>query len=261
MFSAGISQWLGMCAVTFGQRHLLSTSRLRNGELYNSSRGGVWKPNSIFVWMLAATWLAVISCSRYCRADLCVVRSMEFAKGGSLQALRCNEDLWHLRFVATRSRLVDPSASGEQGRRHLFGHCTTAQSDAMPEKSLHYQSSSTEADEGHRHLIPRPRRSPLTTSFTCKHCAATNTRDSLMRHRGSRMTSPWTHVLCPCVPTKCLAHASPHLKLVQQVRGSCMYHILSNLSTELLTCAPESTVITCARRAQRRLKTQRKGNT
>ena len=52
------------------------------------------RPNSILVWILAAaTWLAVISCSRCCREDLCVVRYMEFAKEESLQTLRCQQDL------------------------------------------------------------------------------------------------------------------------------------------------------------------------
>ena len=38
--------------------------------------------------------------------------------------------------------------------------------------------------------------------FTCKHCAVTNTRDSLMCHRGSQMTTPRRHVLCCCVLKK-----------------------------------------------------------
>ena len=62
------------------QRQSLFISRLRRGELCKFSHGGMGKPDSTVWFLAAASWLAVISCSRYGRVDLYVVWYMEFAQ-------------------------------------------------------------------------------------------------------------------------------------------------------------------------------------
>ena len=62
--------------------------------------------------------------------------------------------------------------------------------------------------------------------FTCKHRAVTHTRDSPMRHRGSRMTTPRRHVLCPGVAKKKKFSSGGCFFRIDSIQRECVLDLL-----------------------------------